>query len=398
MNKNQKSKGILKRAVAVIMSLMMLFSCLSIFAIAKNEQGKPADMPVEVRAKSAILMDASTGKVLMKMNEHEKLFPASVTKIMTLLLVAEAIDAEKMSLSDKVTTSANSASKGGSQIWLKEGEIMTVDELLKATAIYSANDACNALGEHISGSEEAFIALCNERAKELGMKDTHFDNCTGLDDTTDTHLTSAYDIALMSRELVKHEIILNYTTIWMDSLRGGDTELVNTNKLVRFYQGATGLKTGTTSKAGCCLAATALRDGTHLVAVVMGSSNSDDRFNGAKAMLNWGFANYETITPEIDKSLITKVNVIKGVEEKITPALPDILPILILRGRKDDLEQTINMAVDVKAPVEKGQKLGSVEFSLDGEIVGEYVLTAPNSIAKLTFGVVLRRMLASLCG
>lgn len=398
MNKNQKSKEILKRAVAVIMSLMMLFSCLSIFAIAKNEQGKPADMPVEVRAKSAILMDASTGKVLMKMNEHEKLFPASVTKIMTLLLVAEAIDAEKISLSDKVTTSANSASKGGSQIWLKEGEIMTVDELLKATAIYSANDACNALGEHISGSEEAFIALCNERAKELGMKDTHFDNCTGLDDTTDTHLTSAYDIALMSRELVKHEIILNYTTIWMDSLRGGDTELVNTNKLVRFYQGATGLKTGTTSKAGCCLAATALRDGTHLVAVVMGSSNSDDRFNGAKAMLNWGFSNYETITPEIDKSLITKVNVIKGVEEKITPALPDILPILILRGRKDDLEQTINMAVDVKAPVEKGQKLGSVEFSLDGEIVGEYVLTAPNSIAKLTFGVVLRRMLASLCG
>ncbi|HZJ78110.1 MAG TPA: D-alanyl-D-alanine carboxypeptidase family protein [Clostridia bacterium] len=398
MNKNQKSKEILKRAVAVIMSLMMLFSCLSIFAIAKNEQGKPADMPVEVRAKAAILMDASTGKVLMKMNEHEKLFPASVTKIMTLLLVAEAIDAEKISLSDKVTTSANSASKGGSQIWLKEGEIMTVDELLKATAIYSANDACNALGEHISGSEEAFIALCNERAKELGMKDTHFDNCTGLDDTTDTHLTSAYDIALMSRELVKHEIILNYTTIWMDSLRGGDTELVNTNKLVRFYQGATGLKTGTTSKAGCCLAATALRDGTHLVAVVMGSSNSDDRFNGAKAMLNWGFSNYETITPEIDKSLITKVNVIKGVEEKITPALPDILPILILRGRKDDLEQTINMAVDVKAPVEKGQKLGSVEFSLDGEIVGEYVLTAPNSIAKLTFGVVLRRMLASLCG
>ena len=363
-------------------------------AVPKNPEG----MPVEVRAKAALLMDATTGRVLMKMNEHNKLFPASVTKIMTLLLVAEAIKDGKIELTDIITTSANAASKGGSQIWLKEGETMTVDEMLRATAIYSANDACTALGELVSGSEEAFIALCNERAQELGMKDTHFDNCTGLDDTTDTHLTSAYDIALMSRELLKHEIITNYTTVWMDNLRGGQTELVNTNRLVRYYQGTTGLKTGTTSKAGCCLAATALRNGTHLIAVVLGSSSSDDRFNGAKAMLNWGFANFETVKPSIDKTLITNVSVIKGVDEIITPVLPEIRSILIARGRQDDLQQQVEIAVDVAAPVEKGQKLGSVKITLDGEIVGQYDLTAPKSVAKLSFGVVFMRMLRALCG
>ncbi len=369
-------------------------------AAASSTAAQPAasDLPVEVRAKAAILMDATTGKVLIKMNEHDKLYPASVTKIMTLLLVAEAIDSGKIVLTDIITASANAASKGGSQIWLKEGETMTVDELLKATAIYSANDACTALGEFIAGSEEAFIAMCNDRAQELGMNDTHFDNCTGLDDTTTTHLTSAYDIALMSRELLKHEMILNYTTVWMDTLRGGQTELVNTNKLVRFYQGATGLKTGTTSKAGCCLSATALREGTHLISVVLGSSSSDDRFNGAKAMLNWGFANYETVAPAIDSSLITDVSVIKGVDEAITPILPEIAPILIAKGRQDDLQQTVQISVDVQAPVEKGQKLGSVTITLDGETVGEYILTAPEAVAKLSFGIVFLRMLKALCG
>ncbi len=351
-------------------------------------------MPVFVNAKSAILMDVGTGEVLMSMNENEKVYPASVTKIMSLLLVAEAVDGGRLALTDMVTTSTNASSKGGSQIWLKEGESMTVDDMLKATAIYSANDACTALGEHIAGSSEAFVNMMNERARELGMMNTNFVNCTGLDDDTTEHLTTAYDIALMSRELLTHEFIMNYTTIWMDSLRGGETELVNTNKLVRFYEGATGLKTGTTSKAGCCVSASAKRGETHLVAVVMGSPSSSDRFEGAKAMLSWGFSNYETITPKIDKSLITEVAVLKGVKESLKPVYPTTTPILISKGREDELTQEVNISVDVEAPVEKGQILGNVVFKLGDETVGEYQLTAPEKIDRLTVMIVFKRLLA----
>lgn len=352
-----------------------------------------AATPVEIKAKAAVLMDASTGKVLMKYNENEKLYPASVTKIMPLLLIMEAIDEGKIALSDTVTVTGSAASKGGSQIWLKEGERMTVDELLKATAVYSANDACTALGEYIAGSDEAFVKMLNDRATELGMTNTHFENCTGLDDTTENHLTTAMDVATMSRELLKHELITNYTTIWMDSLRNGETELVNTNKLVRFYEGTTGLKTGTTSKAGCCVSASAMREGTHLIAVVMGSENSTDRFETAKAMLNWGFANYSTVTPAIDPSLIPDVGVINGVIEKITPKIPIIEPVLIEKGREGDITQTIDLAVDVAAPVEQGQVLGTVTFRLGDEVLGEYNLTAPDSVKQLTFSIIFKRIL-----
>ena len=290
------------------------------------------------------------------------------------------------------------ASKGGSQIWLKEGEQMTVDELLKATAVYSANDACTALGEYLAGSDEAFVKMMNDRAEQLGMTNTHFENCTGLDDTTTEHLTTAADVAIMSRELLRHELITNYTTIWMDSLRDGKTELVNTNKLVRFYQGTTGLKTGTTAKAGCCVSASAMREGTHLVAVVMGSGNSSDRFETAKAMLNWGFANYSTVTPKIDPSLIPDVGVINGVTERITPRIPDADPILIEKGRESEIAQKVDLALDVAAPVEQGQVLGTVTFTLGGEELGKYSLTAPDSVPALTFGIIFRRILASLCG
>ena len=269
-------KKSLKSFICLVLSLAII-SSLVLFASAEDE------LPVEIKAKAAVLMDASTGKVLLKYNENEKLCPASVTKIMPLLLVVEAIDSGKIKLNDVVTVSANASSKGGSQIWLKEGEQMTVDDLLKATAVYSANDACSALGEYVSGSEEAFVSALNKRAAELGMKNTNFENCTGLDDTTINHLTTALDVAIMSKELLRHEMIINYTTIWMDSVRGGETELVNTNKLVRFFEGTTGLKTGTTSKAGCCVSASAMRNGTHLIAVVLGSENSSDRFETAKA-------------------------------------------------------------------------------------------------------------------
>lgn len=352
--------------------------------------------PVEIKAKSAVLMDVSTGRVLMKHNENQKVYPASVTKIMPLLLITEAIDSGKISLGDTVTVTASAASKGGSQIWLKEGEQMSVDDLLKATAVYSANDACTALGEYLTGSDEGFVKMMNDRASELGMKNTHFENCTGLDDTTENHLTTALDVAIMSTELLKHEIIMNYTTIWMDSLRNGQTELVNTNKLVRFYEGTTGLKTGTTSKAGCCVSASAMRDGTHLVAVVMGSDNSTDRFETAKAMLNWGFANYSTVAPEIDTSLIPDVGVINGVVEKITPKIPVAKPVLIEKGREGDITQTVDLAVDVAAPVEQGQVLGTVTFRLGDEILGEYNLTASDSIAPLTFSIIFRRILKAI--
>ncbi len=332
----------------------------------------------------------------MKFNEHEKLPPASVTKIMPMLLVAEAINEKRISLSDKVRTSSHAAGKGGSQIWLEEGEEMTVDELLKAVAIGSANDACCALGEYIAGSESAFIQLMNNRAKELGMNDTTFVNSSGLDDT-DTNYTSAHDIAVMSRELMKYkDIITKYTTVWMDSLRNGKTELVNTNKLVRFYSGTTGLKTGTTSKAGCCLSATAERDGLHLVAVVMGSGNSTDRFETAKAMLDWGFANYESVTPHIDKKLITDVMVEKGEKDSVTPVIPEIEPILVKKGRVKDIKQTITLSLKVEAPVEKGQTLGTIEFSLDGQKQAEYNLLSSENVEPLKLSLVFKRLLMLL--
>lgn len=377
------------KIISFMVAMIFVFS-YNVFAEEKEKY------PVDIKAKSAILMDCSSGEVLMKMNEHEKLPPASVTKIMPMLLVAEKIAEGEISLSDKVRTTAHAAGKGGSQIWLKENEEMTVDELLKAVTVASANDACCALGEYIAGSEQAFIRLMNNRAKELGMNDTTFVNCSGLDDT-ETNYTSAYDIAVMSRELMKYEeLMTKYTTIWMDNLRGGETELVNTNKLVRFYPGTTGLKTGTTSKAGCCLSATAKRDNLHLVAVVMGSENSSDRFETAKAMLNWGFSNYESVKPVIDKKLITDVLVAKGEKDSVRPAIPETENILVKKGKSKDIVQTINLALSVNAPVEKGQTLGTVEFSLDGEKLAEYKLLSPENIGPLKLSLAFRRLLMRL--
>ena len=384
-------KKYLMRLLCVVAAVLVAFPFEAFFVRAEGG----SELPVTVNAKSAILVDVSTGKVLAAMNEHERLYPASVTKIMTLLLVMEAVDSGNVKLDDTVVVSGTAAAKGGSQIWLKEGETMTVDELLRAAAIYSANDACEALGEHLAGSEEALVTMLNERAEQLGMNDTHFDNCTGLDDTTETHLTSAYDIALMSVELLRHELIQKYTTVWMDSLRGGATELVNTNKLVRFYDGATGLKTGTTAKAGCCISASAERNGTHLVAVIMGSPTSDDRFNGAKALLNWGFANYETVTPQLDKSQLAPVKVIGGSVDSFMPSIPEITPVLVKKGDAENIKQSIELATDVQAPVEPGQKVGKAEFILGDEVIGEYALSAPEGVEKLTLFEVLRRILCS---
>lgn len=381
----------MKRIISFLLCIIIAGTFLSFSVFSANEDEK-----LDVKAKSYVLMDVSNGKLLLGKNEHERLYPASVTKIMTLLLVIERIDSGKLSLEDKVTASTAAAGKGGSQIWLKEGETMTVDELLRAAAIGSANDACTALAEHISGSEEGFVKLMNAKANELGMKDTNFENCTGLDDDTENHLTSAYDIALMSRELLSHERIQNYTTVWMDSLRSGATELVNTNKLVRFYKGTTGLKTGTTSKAGHCISASAMRKNLHLIAVVLGAENSTDRFEGAKALLNYGFANYETVTPNFDSSLITDVNVIKGIEQSVTPQVEKVLPMTLETGTGAKIQPKINLALSVEAPVEKGQVLGTLDFEIDGNVIASYNIVSPVEIRKINFGDMLIRLLRSL--
>lgn len=384
----------MKRIISFLFSILIIISPLALTVFAENEADGAS---LDVKAKSYVLMDASSGKMLLGKDEHEKLYPASVTKIMTLLIVIENVDSGKLALDEKVTASSAAAGKGGSQIWLKEGETMTVDELLRASAIGSANDACTALAERIAGSEEGFVKLMNQRAKELGMNDTNFVNCTGLDDDTTEHLTSAYDIALMSKELLSHERIQNYTTVWMDQLRSGATELVNTNKLVRFYKGTTGLKTGTTSKAGHCISASALRKDLHLIAVILGAENSTDRFEGAKKLLNWGFANYETVTPSFDENLLTNVSVNKGVESCVKPVLEKpISPLTLEAGTGSKIEPKIELALSVEAPVEKGQVLGKLDFCLDGNVLASYNLVSPEEVRKITLFDMMKRLFSSL--
>ncbi len=386
----------MKKSLCFILSIIFFFNiCITEVDAIGGEDAtvtdvnsmstKTADLPIEIKAKSALLMDVATGTVLMEYNADEKLFPASVTKIMTILLVAEAIADNKITLADRVTCSENAASKGGSQIWLEPGESMTVDELLRATVIGSANDAATLLGEYVSGSEESFISLMNARAKELGMTNTHFVNATGLDDTTDDHLTTARDIAIMSRELLKYDFVRKYTTVWMDTLRDGKTELVNTNKLVRFYDGTTGLKTGTTSKAGCCISASAERDGLHLVAVVMGSDNSDDRFETAKAMLNYGFSTYTYYSPVVDMSPIKPVTVIGGRRDLAEVSFSGVEAILIKKGQEKDIIVSVEMCTDVEAPVLKGQTLGNVIIKLGDSTISEYAVTSSCDIEELSF-------------
>ena len=345
-------------------------------------------------AKSAILMDQHTGKILYELNPDEQIPPASITKIMTMLLVIEAIESGKISLQDMVSTSEYANSMGGSQIWLKVGEEMSVENLLKAVAIASANDASAALGEHIAGSNEAFVSMMNQRAKELGMTNTTFLNTTGLDE--EGHLTTARDIAIMSRELIKHEIIIEYSMIWMDSLRDGATELVNTNKLVRFYKGATGLKTGTTDGAGSCLSATATRDGLSLVSVVMGCPTSNDRFSFARGLLDFGFANYESLTPPPIDDKLRPVKVLRGVEESVLPQVRDAGAFVIEKGQKENLTQEVTLISDIEAPVLAGQVLGKVQILVNGELMGEYNLVASQDIARMTFTKAFQKLLRAM--
>lgn len=346
----------------------------------------------KVSAKSAILMCMDTGDILYEKNADERRSPASVTKILSILLIAEAIDSGKISLGDTVTASENAMSKGGSQIWLEVGEQMTVEELLKATIIASANDACTALGEYIAGSETAFVKMMNDRAKELGLKDTNFENCTGLDDAIKNHYSSAHDLAFIACEVMKHDVVKKYTTVWLDSLRNGETELNNTNKLVNTYDGITGLKTGTTEAAGFCLCATACRDGMNLVAVVLGSKTSEERFSSATYLLDTGFANYGVYSTEPDLRKITAVSVKGGDKKSITPVLSDNQKILCEKGKNSFIyEYKINK--EVSAPIKKGDVLGEINVVADGKKIAVLNVISPENINKTTFAGVFVQFL-----
>ena len=347
-----------------------------------------------VDAGAAVLMEKETGTVLYEQSAHDKLEPASVTKVMTLLLVMEAIDSGSLSTDDVVTVSAYAASMGGSQVYLKEGEQMTVHDLLKAVAVASGNDASVALAEHLAGSEDAFVERMNQRAAELGMKDTCFVNCTGL--PAAGHLTSAYDIALMSRELIlNHPSIREYTTIWMDSLRNGQFQLANTNKLIRFYEGATGLKTGSTDSAGFCLSATAERDGMELIAVVLHCSSSDARSAAASSLLNYGFANY-TLMDVYPSQALPPVDVLLGERETVQPILSTSSRILAEKSMVNQVTTQLELCQDVEAPVEAGQKLGEMTVWVGDQQLQAIPIVADSAVERLTVPGIFARLLKTL--
>ena len=347
---------------------------------------------VEVKAQAALLMEKETGEILYAKNEHEKLEPASVTKVMTLLLVMEAIDNGQLGYEDILTASAHACSMGGSQIWLKEGERMSVDDMLKAVFVVSANDCAVALGEAVAGSEAAFVELMNKRAKELGMNDTVFHNATGL--PAEGHVTSAYDIAVMSRELILHHPkVREYTTIWMDTLRGGTSELVNTNKLIRRYDGATGLKTGSTSTAMYCVSATAERDGMELIAVVLKSPTGEQRVTDARTLLDHGFANY-ALTKAAEGEVLPPVPVTMGSQAAVQPVAEE-RTLLLEKSKAGKLTRTLELAECVEAPVAKGDVLGTMRIMAGEELVAEVPVVAGEDVPRLTWGQVARRLLRS---
>lgn len=379
----------MKKLVSFLISLLLIFGCaFSAFASVDENEGiiPDAEDPIigtsvpEINAKAALLMDADTGTVLFTKNASEPLPPASVTKIMTLLLVAEAIDAKEIDLNDKVTVSANAASMGGSQIFIKEGEEFTVEELLKSAIIASANDASVALAELLAGSEDAFVSKMNARAAELGMKNTVFENATGLDDTVTNHSISAYDIALMSKELLKHPAVTKYSNIWQDSIRNGEFILTNTNRLVRFYDGCTGLKTGSTDKAGFCISATAKRGGMHLIAVIMGAESRDERNNAARALLDYGFANFALYSDA--GGYLEDVPVQYGAVDNVSVSSRGFSKI-VNKSDKGKIEKIYDIPDALAAPLTKGEAVGRIIYKLGDETIGECEIVIDNSVERL---------------
>ncbi|MEE0265572.1 MAG: D-alanyl-D-alanine carboxypeptidase family protein [Acutalibacteraceae bacterium] len=370
-------KRIFKLLLAVVLVVVIALNNISAFAVSADE----------ITAPSAVLIEAETGKVLFEKEPHQVRACASITKVMTLILVMEALDDGKLKMEDTIVSSAHAASMGGSDIWLEEGETMTVHDLIKATVVASANDAAVALAEEVSGSEDAFVAKMNEKAKALGMKNTTFKNCNGLDE--EGHLTSAYDVALMSRELIKHEEIFEFTSIWLDYLRDGKTQIVNTNKLLKTYKGITGLKTGTTSQAGGCITATATRDGLTLIAVVLGSATGKERFTDASALLDYGFANYCVYTPQFNEE-IPELEVVNGMQPALKARANISGSFVIEKGKNKEVTYKVTIPESLTAPVNKGDKLGSVTFYLGKEKLKEYPIVAAHLVEEMKLSGVLK--------
>ena len=374
------------------MKKFRVFVLTAFLAVAIIVQGIPAHAEeLTITAPSGVLMEASTGRVLFEKNPHEVRPCASITKVMTLCLVFEAIDDGRLSFDQTLTASAHAASMGGSDIWLEEGESMSVNDLIKATVIMSANDAAVVLAEAVSGSEESFVAAMNEKAKELGMNDTVFKNCNGLDE--EGHVTSAYDVALMSRELISHEKIFDYTLTWMDSVRNGETQLVNTNKLIRSYQGITGLKTGTTGEAGSCITATAEREGLELIGVVLGADSTDHRFQDAAALLDYGFANWKVTVPELPA--LERVPVSRGMSPDVAPQTGES-PKLLLRATESGEVETEVEWKELTAPICVGDVIGTVRYSLGGETLAEVDITAGENVEAVTFASAFEYLLSAI--
>ena len=371
------------RFIAIILMFTLIFPCLDASALAEDEISSP----------SALLMDANTGKILYEKNADDQRPCASITKVMTLALVMEALDSGKIQLDDVVTASAHAASMGGSDIWLEEGEQMTVDDMIKATAVASANDAAVALAEHICGTEDEFVRMMNDKAEALGMSNTVFMNCNGLDE--EGHITSARDVALMSKELIKHEQIFDYTSIWLDHLRGGETQIVNTNKLLKSYNGITGLKTGTTGDAGSCISATAERDGLSLIAVVLGADSGTARFKDAAALLDYGFANYETVKLELGEELYP-VKVDGGMCDTVDIVCVGSGAVTLPKGESDGLKREADIKKSMAAPVKKGDKAGTLTFSLDGEEIASFDIVTAGEVEKKTFSSLLSLVWSAL--
>lgn len=368
-----------------------LFLCsLFLFCLFSPPVSAAAEFTDAIRAKSAILMEASTGKVLYEYNADEALPPASVTKVMTMLLVLEAVDSGQIALTDTVTVSDYASGMGGSQVYLKAGETMRVDDLLKSVAVASANDAAVALAEYVCGSETSFVSRMNERAAELGMKNTVFKNTNGLDDSDEGHLTSARDIALMSQELLKHETIFDYTTIWMDSIRNGAFGLTNTNRLVRFYRGCNGLKTGSTSKAGFCISAAAKRDGMQLICVIMGAPDKDARNSLAASLMDWGFAGWACAAfpaePIEDRYVL-------GGASDFCPVVSGDFTCVVPKGTEKSVVRTVVLPETLTAPVTEGQIIGKITYSSEDTLLGETELRAGCAVPRISFGALFLRML-----
>lgn len=376
----------MKKVICFFICVCFMMHSVVVFAEGNTDLG--------LNAKSAILMEESTGNILYESNPDERLPIASVTKVMTMLLIMEAVDSGKISLDDMVTVSENAMSYGGSTMFLETGEQLTVNDMLKGIAVASANDGCVAMAEHLAGSESAFVDMMNEKAKELGMENTHFMNTNGLDE--DDHYSSARDVAIMSRELMKHETIFNYTSIWMDTLRGGKFQLANTNKLIRFYDGANGLKTGSTSKALCCLSAAAKRNDMQLIAVVLGAPTSAERFASAKSLLDYGFANYAVNTQITAGDEVQKIVVEKGVDKEVGVVAGDSCSTLVKKGQEDNITKEIKIDETITAPIEAGQKIGTMTISRDGEVIADIDLNASSAVEKKGIGLIIKDFFATI--